>query len=480
MILRLSLYACLISAFIWLISCAVNPVTGKREFMLVSESDEIALGKESDPQIVAQYGVYNDAKLNQYLSDLGNRMAQISHRPQLKYEFKIVDSPIINAFAVPGGYVYFTRGIMAYLNNEAELAGVLGHEIGHITARHSAQQMSQAQLAQVGLGVGSVLSPTFAQFAGMAGTGIQVLFLKFGRDHERQSDQLGVEYSTKIGYDAREMANFFATLDRMQSTSDGGGLPGWLSTHPQPEERVVNVRQMAEERQQTLDVSQLKINRNEYLQMIDGIVFGEDPRHGYVDGNMFYHPDLKFQFPIPANWKTVNTPSKVGMISADEKAMMILTVASGSSLAEIENAFVQQFGVSVINSTGKTVNGLPARVLVGDVPQQEGVIRLMSYFIQYGNLIYVLYGYTYQPTFETYRPMFEATMNGFKELKDQSKINVQPTRVRIKTVPKTATLQEALKSFKVKDEMLEETSLINGMLLTDTVQANSKIKVVER
>ncbi|MCB0265157.1 MAG: M48 family metalloprotease, partial [Calditrichaeota bacterium] len=157
------------------ISCATNPVTGDREFMLVSEQQEISMGKEYDPQVVATYGVYDDAEIAAYISDIGQRIATVSDRPGLAYEFKVLDSPVINAFAVPGGYVYFTRGILAYLNNEAEVVGVMGHEVGHIAARHSAKQISQQQIATIGLGVGSILSEDVAKYAGLAQAGLGLL-----------------------------------------------------------------------------------------------------------------------------------------------------------------------------------------------------------------------------------------------------------------------------------------------------------------
>ena len=189
---RIILFAVIVP---WLFSCAINPVTGKTELMLLSEEDEISMGQETDPQIMRMYGAYNDWDLDAYVESIGDRMGHISHRPNLNYEFKIMDTPAINAFAVPGGYVYFTRGILAYLDNEAQLAGGMGHEIGQITARHSAQQYSKAQLAQVGLGLGAIVSEPFANISQLAGQGLGMLFLKFSRDNERQSDQLGVEYS---------------------------------------------------------------------------------------------------------------------------------------------------------------------------------------------------------------------------------------------------------------------------------------------
>ncbi len=196
-------------------SCARNPVTGKKELMLMSEGQELALGKESDPSIIAQYGVYENAQLQAFITEKGKQMAAISHRPNLNYEFKILDSPVVNAFAVPGGYVYFTRGIMGHFNNEAEFAGVLGHEIGHIAAKHSAQQYSKQMLTQVLFIGGMIVSEDFRKFADVAQQGIGLLFLKFSRDNETESDKLGVDYSTKIGYDAHEMAGFFKTLKKL-------------------------------------------------------------------------------------------------------------------------------------------------------------------------------------------------------------------------------------------------------------------------
>ncbi|MCK4558728.1 MAG: M48 family metalloprotease, partial [Calditrichia bacterium] len=273
-------------------SCARNPVTGKQEFMLLTESDEIKMGQQTDVSVVQMYGIYEDEKLAKYINDLGQKMAKISHRPHLKYEFKVMDNPVINAFAVPGGYIYVTRGILAHLNNEAELAGVVGHEIGHVTARHSAKKYSESYVANLGLGVGSIISKDFAMFAGLAAQGLGLLFLRFSRDDERQADVLGVEYSTKVGYDAREMANFFVTLDKMQSKNDQSGLPDWFSTHPNPADRVVNVRKEAEKKQAELGKKDLKIGQDRYLNTINGLIFGENPRQGFVENNVFYHPDL--------------------------------------------------------------------------------------------------------------------------------------------------------------------------------------------
>ncbi|MEM9821527.1 MAG: M48 family metallopeptidase, partial [Bacteroidota bacterium] len=264
------IYFLLILPTLFWVACSVNPVTGKRELMLMSEKQEIAMGVDYDPTVVASFGLYQDNALQKFIDDRGQKMARISHRPHLNYEFKILDSPVVNAFAVPGGFVYFTRGIMAHFNNEAEFVGVLGHEIGHITARHSARQQSKSMLAQVGFVVGVVASKDFRQFANEAQQAMGLLFLKFGRDNESESDRLGVEYSTKIGYDAREMANFFNTLKRMRG-DDSQQIPTFLSTHPDPADRYLKVGQEADKWQAGKAKDKFKIERNAYLRMIDGL-----------------------------------------------------------------------------------------------------------------------------------------------------------------------------------------------------------------
>ncbi len=481
--IKIALIAAVIMTFN---GCSRNPVTGKKEVMLMSKAQELALGKQYDPQISAAYGVYKDAKLQAFINDKGKQMGRISHRPDLNYQFKIMDSPVVNAFAVPGGYIYFTRGIMAHFNNEAEFAGVLGHEIGHVTARHSAQQQTKATFAQIGLVAGLVAGgEKFAQFAGTAQQGLQMLFLKFGRDDESQSDKLGVEYSTRIGYDAKEMAGFFSTLDRLSAKS-GHDIPTFLSTHPHPHDRFTKVGEMASSWQQKTGKTDYKINRNQYLRMIDGLVYGEDPRQGYVDNNVFYHPGLKFQFPTPTNWKVANSPAQVQIAEPNGKAAILFQLGQGTSPRAAAQELVQQAQLKVIEQSDKKVNGLNAYVMVSDQvaqdqqgQQQQGP-RILSYFIQYGNNLYVMHGLSAQQDFDRYFSLFQNTMEGFNKLTDPSKINVKPERISIKTVPKNCTLKQALADFKMAPTRYEELAILNGMKQTDRLTTGTLIKVVEK
>ena len=476
------IYTSLIASIFIINSCAVNPVTGKKQIVLMSEEQEIAMGKDADPQIVAQYGLYENKVLQDFITQKGKEMAAISHRPNLNYEFKILDSEILNAFAVPGGYVYFTRGIMAHFNNEAEFAGVLGHEIGHITARHSVSQQTKAVLGQVGLIGSMILVPQVAEFAEPLSQGLGLLFLKFGRDAETQSDQLGVEYSSKIGYDAREMAGFFNTLDRKSNGSGNAELPDFMSTHPNPGSRNIAVMNLSVEWKNKLKLNNPSINRDSYLRKIEGLVYGEDPRQGFLENNVFYHPELKFEFPVPQGWSYQNTPQRVQVAPKDGKAIMMMTLASGNNLQAAAEKAVADNNLRVIESNQIKVNGLNAISVLADVKPKEGTqsssARTLSYLIQYNNAIYHLLGASSVADFQSYSAYFSESMKNFKELRDASKLNKKAERIRIKTVQKSGTLKQALSAFKVPESRMEELSILNGMQLSDNVQQGSLIKII--
>jgi predicted Zn-dependent protease len=466
-------------------SCAKNPVTGRSDFMLMSKQQEISMGQQSDPEITAFFGLYEDPQLQKFIEEKGQQMAAVSHRKDLPYSFKIVDSPVVNAFAVPGGYVYFTRGIMAHFNNEAEFAGVLGHEIGHITARHSAKQYSNQMLAQIGLVAGSVISPTFAQYADAAGQGLSLLFLKFGRDAESQSDKLGVEYSTKIGYDAEEMAGFFSTLDRLREVSGGEEVPTFLSTHPDPADREQKVAKLAADWRKKTNSADLKVNRDSYLKMIDGLIYGEDPKQGFVENNIFYHPVLKFQFPIPSQWAVQNTPQAVQMGDPNGQAMMMFTLAKGNSAEAAAQGILQQYQLQLVESKRDNVNGLNAVAMIADqVPQQQGqptqAIRTLIYVIEHGGNLYAMLGASARTNFNQYFQLFQNSMRGFADLTDSEKLNREPERVRIKTVQQTGPLSKALAAYRVPEKRMQELAVLNGMQLDEQVQQGMLIKVVER
>ncbi|MFZ5517409.1 MAG: M48 family metalloprotease [Candidatus Zhuqueibacterota bacterium] len=468
----------LVGLIIWAISCAVNPVTQKREFMLLTETNEITLGQQTDGEILQTYGMYENPGLSEYINSIGQKMAKLSHRSNLQFSFKLLDSPVINAFAVPGGYVYCTRGILAYLNNEAELAGVLGHEIGHVTARHSAQQYSKAQVAQLGLGLGVALSETFRKYAGIANFGVGMLFLRFSRDNERQADALGVEYSTRAGFDANHMANFFETLERLNPGSDRSGLPAWFSTHPNPPDRIAAVKRDTQAWQTKVAAGQFQVNADSYLSKINGMIYGEDPQQGYVEGGIFYHPQLRFQFAVPAGWQLNNTPSQVQIFNEKQDAVILFSVSQDATPAVAATNFSTSSGAVVRTSEATRVNGLTAQHVVSDLTHEGAVYSFSSYFIQKDGKIFAFHGYTTQAQLATYLPAFNQTMTQFKNLTDATKINVKPAQLVVKKTTSQTSLRTALQQFGVAQDKLEEIAILNGRNLDDTVSANTMIKVV--
>ena len=467
-----------------IISCAINPVTGKKQIMFMSESQEVELGRSYDPEVIAAFGEYQNDKLLALVQQMGSDIGKISHRPGIEYHLKILDSPVVNAFAVPGGYVYLTRGILAQLNNEAELAGVIGHEIGHITARHSMSQQSKQQIAQLLLIGGMIASEQFRQYAEYAMQGMELLFLGFSRENEREADRLGVEYSSKTGYDAHKMADFFQVLNKMNMATDHAGVPTFLSTHPDPGDRYNAVNQMAAEWQQNLNLQTYKVNADSYLQMINGIVYGEDPRQGYVDGYTFYHPDLKFKFTFPTGWMLENSPLQVRMAPEDGRALMIFTIAPGNSLEEAAQTTIEELGLTLLDYGTKSVNGMPAMVtMANQVSQdeatgQQSAIKVLSYFINNGGTIYVFHGVSSEADFNSYYRLLENTMLNFSQLTDPARLNVRPDKIIVRRVERAGTLANVLRTFGVTQDKMNELALLNNMELTDQVPAGKLIKTI--
>ena len=474
-------------------SCSRNPVTGKKELIFMSQEQEIALGAQSHPSVVATMGLYDDPKLQNFINEKGKAMGAISHRPDLPYQFHIVDSPVVNAFAVPGGYVYFTRGIMAHFNNAAEFAGVLGHEIGHVTARHSARQQTSQILGQVGLIAGMVLSEQFRQMGDQAMQGLQMLMLSYSRAHESESDKIGVGYSGKIGYDARQMAQFFGTLKRLSDKS-GQSIPTFMSTHPDPGDRQTNVNQMAQEYQKANPGNYL-VERDSYLRMIDGIVYGNDPKQGFVENWNFYHPELKFQFPVPRDWQYENSPIQFQMAPKDGKSMMMLTVAEGKTLEEAAQNEVKNHNFKVLENKKTTINGIPALAMVSQIQpqQQQGaqttqtqaqdpktVVQVGTWLLQYNGMILAFHGMAYTPAFNDSYSTFRGVAEGFKNLNDPDKLNRKPDRIRIKNVTRTASFKDTMKSLGMPDSRIEELGVLNQMQPNDPVTQGTLIKVISK
>jgi predicted Zn-dependent protease len=443
------------------LGCARNPVTGKSELSLVSESQEIQMGKEAATQVAQTIGFYNDAKLQSYVAEIGQRMAAKSERPKLPWEFHVVDDAAVNAFAIPGGFIYVTRGLMGAINTEAELATVLGHEIGHVTYRHSVQQISKAQLAQLGLGIGSILSSDIARFGQLASAGLGILFLKYGRDAENQADQAGFRYALQQNYDVEEMPKVFVTLSRLSQAGGGGGkLPEWLSTHPNPENRIERIEKMLDTL--TVDPSKLTEDREDYLRHVQGMTFGEDPRQGYFEGTQFYHPQMRFQVHFPDGWKVQNMPTAVASLSPNQDAIIQLGLAGETPPRQAAQQFLSQQGVQAGEASTNDINGLPAASSYFQAQTDQGTIQGIVSFISYGGKTFGLMGYTAAGKLSNYDRIFQGTIKSFSELRDRSKLDVRPARIELVKVPRQMTLEEFNKQYP-SSAPIEHLAIINEL-----------------
>jgi predicted Zn-dependent protease len=452
-------------------ACATNPATGKKELMLVSEGQEIALGQQEDQKAVASFGVYDHPALQDYVASVGHSIAERAERPNLPWTFRLVDDAAVNAFALPGGFVYMTRGILAHLESEAELAMVMGHEVGHVTARHSASQMSNQQLMSLGMGIGMVAVPELRQYGDLAQLGLGLLFLKFGRDDETEADTLGLRYSARLGYDLAEGAGAFQMLDDLAKRSEAGKVPGWLSTHPDPGDRYQ--RLLATIRRQGLEGG--NIRREAYLKRLDGMTFGENPREGFFRKSGFYHPELRFRFELPRAFKGQNTKQALWAVSPSGDAVLQLTLSEGDSPDRAARAFFASPQIRLRDSDRTTVNGLPAIVGTFDATSGQTPVRGVAAFVLLEGRIYRMIGYTGQANWSRYSRSFADSLSSFAPLRERWALDVQPRRVDIVIPRRDLTLAQFMKQYT--STVPESTiAVLNQLHRGDTFKANRQAK----
>ncbi|HEX8362724.1 MAG TPA: M48 family metalloprotease [Longimicrobium sp.] len=462
--------------------CATNPVTGRRQLSLVPEGQEIQMGQQAAVQVSREIGLVPDSALQRYVQGLGATLGAASERPALPWTFRVVDDPTPNAFALPGGYIFLTRGMLALMNSEAELVTVLGHEIGHVTAKHQVTMMSRAQLAQLGLGLGSVLVPELQSLGGLASGGLQLLFLRYSRDAERQADELGFRYAVGQRYEPREMARVFQSLQRVSETersrSGRSPLPGYLASHPSEPERIAAVQQRAA---QVPAGTATRVERAAYLQRLGGMVYGENPRQGYFQQGVFLHPELRFSIVFPVQWRTQNLPQAVTGTSPGQDAVLQLTTAEQAASAEdAARRFFSQQGVQAGQGGRTTVNGLPATVVYFQAQTQQGVLAGIAQFVEHGGRVYQVLAFAPGQRFRQYEGLFRQALGSFSPVTDPAVLNIRPNRIRIVRVPQAMTLADFHRRYP-STIPVEELAIINQVAgPAATLPAGTLVKQVVR
>lgn len=367
----------------------VNPVTGQAERTVMGEEAELAEGAKGHQEVLKEYGVYDNAALQAYVNALGQKLAAQSHRTGLQWHFTVLDSPVINAFALPGGYVYVTRGIMAYMESEADLAGVIGHEIGHVTARHGAQRATSQQNAGLGVFAASVLGAVL-ESQGLAGAGDLAGQLSqtvaagyvasYGREQELQADGLGAEYLARTQYDPHNMVDVIRVLQDQerfaadQAQAEGKPAPArgnWLASHPSNDRRLDNMTNLATQYQGTYSDE----GRARYQKIIQGMAFGESPAQGLSRGQNFYHAPLGFALTAPQGWQIQNAADTLSLVNPARDAMLVVHVVP-PQLGKDPNAIIR----SLLKPTqGRTealqIGGLPATRFIGARQNAQGQLQ---------------------------------------------------------------------------------------------------------
>ncbi len=473
------------------LAAAVTPPTGAPHTASVRQQndedrEEIELGREADKAIEAQFGFYQeDPALQEYVDRIGASLASGSERPQLPWTFRILDSPVINAFALPGGFIYVTRGLLAYANSEAELAGVLGHEIGHVTGRHSRGRSRASTWLSIGLLAGSLLSGAVRD---IVSTGLPQQFsglflLKYSRDQELDADERGIGYATAAGYDPRGIGGFFETLQSLEEQSDRKQVPGWVSTHPQVDDRIERSEQWAAEAvaRYRLQPDDLFVGHREMLQAVDRVVFGENPREGYVVGDDFLHPDLRFALTFPSGWTVGNARDSVTATSPGETASLQLTLLEAPGDGDIERVvrgYLRDLNARVADIGSRDDNGLEAVEAVFRVDGSRSSYAVVGHWVLYEERLYRMLGVTSPSAWRDHSETLAASARSFRELADPDSLAVEPARLSIVEVGQRQQLRGVLEAYPEVSVGAQTVAILNHRTLDDLIPAGSLIKLV--
>jgi predicted Zn-dependent protease len=459
-------------------ACASNPVTGNREVSLISEAEELEIGRRGDAEIRREMGVYDDDDLQRYVSGIGERIAAVSHRPHLPWTFTVLDAPAVNAFALPGGFVYVTRGLLAHLGDEAELAGVLGHEVGHVTARHVSQQYTRSAGGSLAVLLASIFVPGVQPFGDLANVGLGTLFLKYGRDDELESDRLGVEYATKAGWDPTGVPRFLETLSRLDAMSERG-VPNWLSTHPDPGSRVVKAQPVAA---QMAEGKATERHRDEYLRRVDGLTYGDDPAEGVVRGHQFLHPDLRIGVDFPEGWEVHNAPDRVVAQLDGEKALMVMQAASlarGASLSDGAARHMRGLGFKLESGLVDTVSGRDAFVGVyTGKAKGVGDVRVRAAHVTIGRQVFMLAGVAPAAEFGRVDAEFTRALASFRELSGSEAASVRPNRLGVYVARRGDSWQSIAQRAGKGLVTATRLALMNGFAVNVQPPAGTALKIV--
>jgi len=468
------------------VGAGLHPVAAEEPFTLfMSEADETRIGREEHPKVVAEFGgVYNDPAVQKYVASLGNLLKTTTPYAKHDFTFTVLDTDVVNAFALPGGYVYITRGLMALANDEAELAGVVGHEIGHVVARHTAQRYSTGVVAGIGAAILGAVTKS-ESLGNIAQMGAAAYVQGFSRDQEFEADQLGIRYMTQAGFEPSAMASFLGSLeaeDKLGAKIAGkeGTAPeaGLFATHPRTADRVAAAAQAAKAKAG----GQISRDRDIYLKKIDGMIYGDSPSQGFIRGRKFLHPELKLAFEAPSGFMLRN--SSAALVGQNKRGDAVLRFdgdkqarGSGSMARYITNVWAPNLGLR--NAEGFTVNGMEAATANARVSTNDGPREIRLVAIRYDrNQIYRFMFMGAPDIPANLDEAFRTTIYSFRKLSTSEAAQLKPLRIKVVTVKKGETPAILAKRMAVPDFPLERFLTLNGLAPGQSLAAGTKVKIV--
>ena len=475
-------------------STVENPVTGRAERTVMDERSEIEEGRKAHEQVIAEYGVVKNARLQAYVNDIGQKLAKSSHRANLQWTFTVLDSPEVNAFALPGGYIYVTRGIMAYMDSEADLAGVIGHEIGHVTARHGAQRATRQQTAGLGVLAATVLGAVLegrgvggaADIASQVSQSVAAGYIaSYSRDQELQADKLGAEYLSRGAYNPQNMVDVINVLKDQerfaadQARAEGRSqdkMPNWLSSHPTNEQRLRDIMQIAAQYKGSWGDD----NRTRYLQAVNGMTYGESPEQGVTRGRNFYHEQLGIALTAPAGWKIQNSPDTLAIVNPDGSAGLLMQAVPPKSGTNHEEILRSGLGADQGRTERYSVNGMSATHFSGTRRNQQGQSGPLEATVVTGpgNRPYVMvYGARDSSALQRNIGGLREAEGSFRPLSAGDRLAARPWILRTVAYPRGGFAQLARQSPLPNAE--QQLRLMNGKYAGGEPAVGQLVKVVE-
>ena len=471
-------------------SCARNPVTGNADITMTSEKGEIEQGRKAHEQVLKVYGVYQDQALQDYINQIGQKLAQASQRPELEWHFTIVDSEEINAFALPGGYIYITRGILAYLNNEAELAAVLGHEIGHVCARHQVRQQTQQTLAGI-LGAGAAIFTGSAAVADLANIGGQALLRGYGRDMELEADHLGAQYIAKTGYDPQAMIGVIGVLKNqevyeMDRARQEGREPriyhGVFASHPSADARLQQA--VGDVKAASNAVVNPRLGVEDYLHHVEGLPFGTSKQQGIVRDNRFYHAGLGITIAFPKDWVVENQHSRLLIHSRTNDALMQMTADRRPDQLGPREYLQKNLGSRAL-AGGEEVNfnGMEGYAMIAKsgspLDGGNGPVRYIAVYKD--KLVYLFAGASRssQNSIPQHDRIFISTVQTLRSLKPTEFPLAEPYRIHVVAAPQGATMTQMAQGSPIQKDPVQQLRLLNDLYPNKDPAPGTPVKIVD-